>query len=255
VYTPEQREQLRAELIAGARADARITGAALTGSASIDREDRWSDIDLAFGIRDPADMAGALAEWTARMYDRHHAVHHTDVRFESWIYRVFLMSHSLQVDLAFAPKDEFAARGPTFRLLFGSAVERPRAQPGGAEDLIGLAWLYALHVRTALARGKPWQAEYMVSAARDHVLAAACRRLGLPTADARGTDQLPAAVLEPLREALVPQLERDAIRGAFRAVIQGLIVEARQADEHLARRLEPVLLDVLASTPLTDHRR
>jgi predicted nucleotidyltransferase len=37
---------VRTRLIARARRDARITGAAVTGSATRGAEDRWSDIDL-----------------------------------------------------------------------------------------------------------------------------------------------------------------------------------------------------------------
>ena len=51
VFTPEERTRLRDALVARARADERITGAALTGSASRGAEDRWSDIDLALGWR------------------------------------------------------------------------------------------------------------------------------------------------------------------------------------------------------------
>jgi len=47
VYTPEQRDALRTELLAASHADPRITGGAITGSASVGLEDRWSDIDLA----------------------------------------------------------------------------------------------------------------------------------------------------------------------------------------------------------------
>ena len=47
MYTPEEREGVRTELIAAARSDPRIAGAALTGSGSVGREDRWSDIDAA----------------------------------------------------------------------------------------------------------------------------------------------------------------------------------------------------------------
>src|SRR5438132_10478083 len=198
MYTPEERERVRRELIAAARADPRIAAAALTGSAAVGREDRWSDIDLAFGLSEDSQISSALDDWTARMYEEHGAVHHVDVRSGTWLYRVFLLANSLQVDVAFAPQIDFAAKAPTFRLLFGTATERPHPQPASVEELVGLAWLYALHVRSALARGKVWQAEYMISAARDHALAAACRRLGLPASEGRGMDQLPSAVTEPL---------------------------------------------------------
>jgi len=44
LFTPNERELLRAELIIQAQSDNRIRAAAHTGSASVGREDRWSDI-------------------------------------------------------------------------------------------------------------------------------------------------------------------------------------------------------------------
>lgn len=169
------------------------------------------------------------------------------MRSGTWLYRVFLLTDGLQVDLAFAPQRDFGAKAPTFRLLFGAAPERPYAEAPAVELLIGWAWLHALHVRSALARGKLWQAEYMVSAVRDAVLAAACRRLGLPAAEGRGMDQLPIAVTEPLRAALVTRLDAQEIERAFAVVVERVIDEARHADASLAARLGPVLLELLAS--------
>lgn len=234
--------------MAAARTDRRITGAAVTGSASIGREDRWSDIDLAFGVGETSQIEPAVADWTKRMYEHHGAVHQVDVRRDTWLYRVFLLRNSLQVDLAFAPEADFGARAPTFRLLFGTAAETPHIQPQLAEDLIAYAWLYSLHVRSAIARGKVWQAEYMVSAARDFVLAAACRRHGVPSAEGRGMDQLPDAVSRPLRGALVTRLDADEIVRAFGVVIDCLLDEARHCDVALAARIEPALRDLVEST-------
>ena len=239
---------MRAELIAAARADGRLTGVAMTGSASMGREDRWSDIDLAFGVSGATQIEPVVADWTSRMHAEHGAVHQLDVRRDAWLYRVFLLSNSLQVDLAFAPEAEFGPRGPTFRLLSGTAKELRHTQAQTVEELIGFAWLYALHVRSAAARGKMWQAEYMVSAARDYVLAAACRRQGVPASEGRGIDQLPDAVTRPLREALVTRLDPDEIVRAFGVVIERLLDEARQSDARLATRLEPALRDLLEST-------
>jgi len=63
MYTPSDRERLRSALLAAAREDPRITGGAITGSASLDNEDRWSDIDLAFGVKPGMDMQAVLADW------------------------------------------------------------------------------------------------------------------------------------------------------------------------------------------------
>lgn len=67
--------------MAAAQADPRISGAAVTGSAALGASDRWSDLDLAFAISDPADLHDALREWTSAMYRDHGALHHVDVNF------------------------------------------------------------------------------------------------------------------------------------------------------------------------------
>src|ERR1035441_2747454 len=70
MFTPEERARLRSDLLAYAASDQRISGAAITGSAAAAREDRWSDIDLAFGVGEPADLPNVLADWTDRKSTR-----------------------------------------------------------------------------------------------------------------------------------------------------------------------------------------
>jgi hypothetical protein len=186
MFTPEDRDQLRDVLVAAARADGRMSGAALTGSGAVGATDRWSDVDLALGVASTADLGRVVADWTDRLYRVHAAVHHLDVVHERILYRVFLLASTLQVDLAFWPAVEFGATGPTFRLLFGTAAERPPRPAPSAAALIGMGWLYALHVHSSIARGRPWPAEYMLSGARDKVLARACLRHGLSVVEGRG---------------------------------------------------------------------
>src|SRR5438270_6094613 len=103
VFTPEEREALRAELIDRARGDPRISGAAITGSGSVGGLDRWSDIDLGFGVREASDLRPALDDFTDYMRREQRALDTLDVVRDPWIYRVFLLPNTLQVDLAFAP--------------------------------------------------------------------------------------------------------------------------------------------------------
>ena len=247
MYTAGERADLRNALLDLARADPRITGAAITGSASVDREDAWSDIDLAFGVRSAAEIPAALADLTAHMYARYGALHQVDVLREPWIYRVFILPSTLQVDLAFAPADAFRARARSFRLVFGAAQEPAHVPPPAAEELIGFAWLYALHARSSIARNKGWQAEYMISNVRDHVLALACLRFGLPAAEGRGMDALPADITTPLRDALVPSLDPLELMRAMAVAVRALVREIDAVDPALAARLGGVL-DALIAT-------
>src|ERR1051325_329279 len=110
MFTAQERTRVRSDLLDRAAADGRISGAAITGSAAVNREDRWSDIDLAFGVAPSAELSDVLSDWSSHMYAQHAAVHHVDVKRDEWVYRVFLLVSTLQVDLAFAPATEFRAR-------------------------------------------------------------------------------------------------------------------------------------------------
>jgi hypothetical protein len=132
----------------------------------------------------------------------------------------------------------------SFRLVFGKANEAGQFPIPSAEGIAGMAWLYALHVRTALARRNFWQAEYMISGVREHALALACIRHGLPAAHARGIDQLPKEVTEPFKDSLVRQLDAADLWRAFRAAISGLLSELERADADLAGRLKEPLRDL-----------
>lgn len=242
IFTPQHREALRAGLLRRAEAEPTVVAAAVTGSGADGGEDRWSDIDLALAVRDGVELSGVLEQWTSLMYAEHGAAHHMDMLAGPWIYRVFLLANSLQVDLAFVPAAEFRALAPTFRLVFGEAqAARYVPQPAPA-DLLSYGWLYALHARSSIARGKWWQAEHMIRGVRDQAMALACLRHGVPAVHGKGFDQLPAELLERLQEAAGGRMDRAKITRAFRFVLGALIDELSFLDP---ARLDPALTERL----------
>lgn len=124
IFTEAYRADLQEALISRARDDNRITGVALFGSGAIGAWDRWSDIDLALGVRGDCGPEPVMADWTQAMYDDHETVDHVDVVSGATVYRVFLLDNTLQVDIAFAPESAFGATAPTFTLISGTANER-----------------------------------------------------------------------------------------------------------------------------------
>jgi hypothetical protein len=182
------------------------------------------------------------------MYDQHSALHHFDIRSGAWTYRVFLLSSTLQVDLAFVVSTEFQPLAPTFRrLVFGQANESQHLPPPQAVYLIGMGWLYALHSRTSIARDHLWQAQLMISGVRDNSLALACIRHGLPAVHGRGLDLLPRGVTAQFEGSLVHGLNRDELSRALQVVVQGFLSEVRNADPELAGRLEAPLIHMIES--------
>ena len=253
VFSVQERERARGWLLERAQADARVVAGALVGAEAHGSADRWSDVDLTFGLADGASVDEVLAEWTKDLAGELDALDLFDVQVGSTVYRVFLLPGNLQVDLSFTPAAEFGARGPKFRLLFGTAVQHPAGRPDGAFEpgtarhLFGLGVHHAVRARFCIERGRPWQAEHWISGTRDQALALACRRCGLQSAYGRGFDQLPAELLAQLEPALVGSLERGELLRALGAAIEALLREAEET-RALADRLAPQLRELTAAT-------
>jgi predicted nucleotidyltransferase len=107
MFTVDRRQRVREQLIERAREDDRITGVAVTGSAARDAEDRWSDVDLFFGVADGVPVGEVVGEWSAYVYRVLGAVHHFDLEAGPARYRAFLLRELLEVDLGFTPAAEF----------------------------------------------------------------------------------------------------------------------------------------------------
>jgi hypothetical protein len=243
VFTSDQRQSLKDALIGRAHSDDRVIGAALLGSSSNGMEDEWSDIDLALCVR--AERLGdAVDDWTSSMYEDHRAVHHLDVRWNTTLYRVFLLENTLQVDLSFWAPDTFVAAGPSLRLLFGEPPAEYTPEQRGSEVIVGEAWLYLLHARSSVARKRYWQASYMIAGVRDRILELACRRHDLRTDDARGVDKLPAALLDSYASMVPSSLAEHDLRQALAATTACLVDEAREAEPELAHRIAETLQNV-----------
>ena len=241
MFTEVFRKNLRDVLVERAVADERLVGVALTGSAALGQEDPWSDIDIAVGVDARWKPGDVLHDWTVYMYGTLEVVDHVDVISRSTIYRVFLLANTLQVDIAFAPHHEFGAVAPTFQLVSGTATEQTQTPLPDVDKLIGMAWLYALHARSSLARGRVWQAEFMISSIRNHVISLACIRHDLPPSQGRGVDRLPLDLQESLIRALPQGLSDAALASVFSNAADLLLSEIGWFDPDRARRLAPVL--------------
>lgn len=238
----DRRDVVRAELLERARADARITGAAVTGSAAAGTEDEWSDVDLILGVSD-GDLTRVLDDFTAHLYSEFSALHHFDLTAGSATYRAFLLDDLLEVDLGFAPAGEFRSLGGApFRVVFGDPGPPTPPREVEVDHLAGLIWHHVRHARSSIERGRPWQAEYWISQTRYHVLTLAAHRHGLETAYAKGADSLPEPVKAALAAARVRELDSTELTRALEAVTTAALTELRQHDPATAEKLREPLL-------------
>ena len=211
------------------------------GSLADDGGDRFSDVDLTFGIADHVRVAEVFDGWTRTLIDELDAVQLVDLPREPTIYRVFLLPDALQFDLSMTPAAQFRPGGPRFRLLFGETAlesDTPSPEAAGslfistpaiAGDIFGWGVIYALHARACIERERVLQAEHYVGAVRDHALSLACLREGVTPFQARGYDDLSSETRARSEDAHVGRLEPGALRAALAASVLALVHEAEEA--------------------------
>lgn len=238
MFSAQDRERIQDRVLEMAAEDGRVVGGAVVGSLAVSDGDRWSDLDLTFAVADDASVAEVLEDWTGKLAEEFDAVRLFDLPTRTSIYRVFLLPGWLQFDLSFTPASSFGAIGPKFKLLFGAAVTTAQPRPPAARDLFGYAVHHALRARICIERGRYWQAEYWLSAARDYGLSLACRNRGLVAVHGRGLDDLPTDVRERFRPGLATSLRPDDLLTALGAVIDALLPESAELED-IAAKIEP----------------
>jgi predicted nucleotidyltransferase len=247
MFIMKQREYVRNYVLEMAQADTRVTGGAILGSTAAGAEDKWSDIDVTFGITSGIAIETVIDDWT-RVLEREFGVLNSfDLRSGSSIYRVFLLPDGLEIDISVTPEEDFGARGPHFHTLFGTAQPLKATPPPDTNHIIGLSWHHVFHARSCIERKKFWQAAYWISEVRNHTIALTCIRLGESAAYGRGVDKLPTAVTSPFVDTLVRSLNEPELRRALAAATMCLIDEIERWDAALCIRLKPLLLEFGAS--------
>ena len=242
MFTVEQRDALRDRLLRLAEADERVVSGAAVGSLALGGGDRFSDLDLTFGIADRVPVGDVVNDWTHTLVDELDAVRLVDLQRGPTTYRVFLLPDELQCDISMTPAARFRPAGPRFRLLFGETaagepeVATPAAAgdlfiptPAVAGDIFGWGVIYALHARACIERGRLWQAEHYVGAVRDHGLSLACLREGLPPGQARGYDDLSPETLARFEHGHVGAAQPAALRAALGASVLARMREGAEA--------------------------
>jgi hypothetical protein len=231
MFSVEDRERIRNRIVKMSREDPHLVSGALIGSTVGGGGDRWSDLDLTFGLADNSSLEEVLAYWTHRMESEFGAVHLFDLPNLTTLYRVFLLPGNLQVDLSFTPGNKFLGKGLKHELLFGNADEREPAALPQSKQVFGLAVVYLLHARACIERKRFWEAEYCISAARNQALILECLSHGLRTSYGRGYDDLPPETLKTFSKMLVRALDKSHLLQALGETLDGLLKSSQNVGE------------------------
>jgi hypothetical protein len=216
---------------------------ALTGSTALRKHDRWSDIDIFVGIDDSRSLRDFLDESERELHERFGVAHWWDLPSGDWLYRVHLLENGLEVDLGVSHQSDFAAGGPQFRLLKGSANRAPASPKPDDSQVIGKVWHHLFHTRVAIERGRRFQAEYWLHVGRDQVAALSCGRCGVPDYYGKGVDDLPAELIAAYADTMLDELQPENLRRALSLLSEIAISEIRFLQPDVAERLIPLVIE------------
>lgn len=231
MFGTEDRDRLRQRVLEMARADQRVVAAAEVGSLAAGDGDRWSDLDLTFGVDDAVEVASVLADWTSAFVDELGAVELFDLVAGATVYRVFMFRDCLQLDVSLTPASSFGPTSPRFNLLFGEAVASRASDAPPARHYLGWAVMWARHARVCIERGRLRQAEHALFRMRESALDYACARRGLPAGYGRGLEQLPPEVHHAFSLSGLDHAGSDPLEEGLRSSVAALRNECDQDED------------------------
>lgn len=242
MFTVAERDSVRDRLTDLAKSDERIVAAALVGG-SAEGGDRWSDLDLAFGVAENHTVGEVLEDYTSLFVKEFNVSILFDLPYGKTVYRVFLTPSNLQIDLSLTPGSDFESHSPRFKLLFGKFLEKYEGADPRPEHIFGMAVHHLVRARLSIERGRLWQAEYWINAGRDETFTLMCLERGLRLREGRGYDDLPKEILEPFKKTFVGSLSRERLLIALDALVNCFLDNAG-SQKARAVKLTPQLVSL-----------
>lgn len=219
MFTEQYRESIRERIISKAKEDKRIAAAAVIGSYAKGAVDRWSDIDLTFGVSKHFTIPEMLSSWAEYVSNEFNGKKIFDLQSGNTTYRVFILPGCLQLDLSFSPASDFGTIGGHFHLLFGKQFPKSLPEQQSVEDIFGYLIHHILRARFCAERNKLWQSEFWLNESRNYALKLACIAEGVSADYGRGLDDLPINVLRSFEETFIKKLSKDDLLRTLRTII------------------------------------
>src|SRR5262245_57747247 len=79
MFSVDDRNRVRDHVLGRAKADGRVVAGAVVGSLALSEGDRWSDLDLTFGVADGVALLEVLDDFTADLGREFNATHLFDL--------------------------------------------------------------------------------------------------------------------------------------------------------------------------------
>ena len=79
MFSVSDRDRIRDYVLQMAASDTRVVAGAVVGSLALEEGDRWSDLDLTFGVADDMSIFNVLEDWTHSLVTEFDATHLFDL--------------------------------------------------------------------------------------------------------------------------------------------------------------------------------
>lgn len=246
IFTEKDSNKMFERLIQMGLSDDRIIGGALVGSSANDTKDKWSDLDITFGLKKEIDPRFVLDEWISILNKEYTIVHYFDVHRSLGIYRVMLFPNGLEVDLSMVPEEEYGPKSSDFKLIFGRIGEnKNNLKSHSVEELFGWGWHHILHANSAIHRKKFGQAEFWINNLRNYVFELQCIRFGLPAVHGRGIHLLPKHFNKAMQYTLIKSLSSSELKRSLHLTTKIFLSEINYSNSELSEKLYLIFQKVL----------
>lgn len=236
VFTAQQRQDVANRLLGAAEESEELIAGAVVGAAAAGALDALTGIDLMFAAAPDLTIGEVRDIWGERMYREFGAIHHTGD--DAGV--VYLLPDLLTARTAIVPAARFGPRqGEPFHQVFGQVVPQPAARYR-TTDLVGPAWLAALHTRAALLRGDGASAARALGDLREALIALAGARTGAPPGYLEPADR------DRIRATETGSRDAGTVAKAFGLAVQLLDAELQAVAPAVADAVALPLLEEIA---------
>jgi predicted nucleotidyltransferase len=229
LFTEHDRFEVSRKLINLLKADNRIEGIVLVGSAAVGYFDEFSDIDLVAVVNLQHSTQEVFEYWKQTIQKVLTPVNYFEVEYNKNNFLAgFLLPGCLEVDFGVVSLNELIAKKERWKVIHDrTGIIETRLQKSWGERkiedplLIGLqlssVWHYIIQAVVSIQRNQLWRAKHNLEEVRNRGLRLAGLRHGLVVSHFREIDRLPQDVKEKFEQSIPPVLTAQEIMTSLKA--------------------------------------
>jgi len=228
LFSAEERELAKTQIIEYAKIYENILSAVLVGSGSVEFTDDASDIDLYIIVNDKENILDAMKHMKECIEQQYHPLFFKQMNARGL--QIYLLQNYLEIDIGYAAINEAEADNERFKVMFDknnvtrlmneSCQKNSEATQAMAFDTVVLnkytdyaetTWHYLFHSAVAVKRKQYWRCMAEMDIVRNRIIELKGYKYSLETKRWRDVDKFPKEEITDIRKTLVTKFTQKAL--------------------------------------------